>query len=109
MLIGSMARRMLGIKDHRVVKVVENGNGMTISPELRKRRRLSCARCGTHSRVPDRLHEAPGLGRGGKRQMAAPHGTMCGNDKSRRTWERRLCTREKALIGSLWHKLTTAP
>lgn len=57
MLIRSIARETLGIKDHRVESVAHSEEGITIRLELRRRRRLPCSRCGTRSRVRDRLEE----------------------------------------------------
>ena len=57
MLIESMARRTLEIKDHRVVKVVQEEQGIAIRLDLCRRRRLPCSRCGTRSRMRDRLKE----------------------------------------------------
>ena len=57
MLVESIARRTLGIKDHRVVEAIKSSEGITIRLELRKRRRLPCSRCGTRGRVRDRLRE----------------------------------------------------
>jgi len=57
MLIESIARSTLGIKDHRVAEVVQAEDGMTVCLELRRRRRLPCSRCGTRGRVRDRLKE----------------------------------------------------
>jgi transposase len=55
MLVESIARETLGIKDHRVVEVRQDEEGIAIHLDLRKRRRLPCSRCGTRSRVRDRL------------------------------------------------------
>ena len=57
MLIESIARRTLGIKDHRVDKVAYGTEGIEIRLEPRKRRRLPCGTCGTRCRVRDRLAE----------------------------------------------------
>ena len=57
MLMKSIARRTLGIKDHRVTEVTDGTDGLTIRLDIRRGRRLRCGRCGTRSRVRDRLKE----------------------------------------------------
>lgn len=55
MLIESIVRSTLGIKQHVVKSVQQNEEGLEIDLELRKRRRLPCGVCGTLGRVRDRL------------------------------------------------------
>ena len=57
MLVESIARETLGIKDHRVVQVAQEEDSIAIHLDLRRRRRLPCSRCGTRGRVRDRLKE----------------------------------------------------
>lgn len=57
MLVESIARRTLGIKDHRVVKVAEDEDGISIHLDRCRRRRLPCSRYGRRSPVRDRLAE----------------------------------------------------
>lgn len=55
MLIESMVKKTLGIKSHVVKSVMENGEGLAISLDVHKRRRLPCSTCGKLGRVRDRL------------------------------------------------------
>ena len=55
MLVESMVRTTLGIKDHVVKKAEQNDDGLRIVLEVRRRRRLPCGTCGTRGRVRDRL------------------------------------------------------
>lgn len=55
MLVKSIVRKTLGIKNHVVKKVEHDEEGFTIYLDLYKRRRLPCSRCGTLGRVRDRL------------------------------------------------------
>jgi len=55
MLIESIVRFTLGIKDHRVVSVKFEGNELRISLDARKRRKLPCGLCGRRSYVKDKL------------------------------------------------------
>jgi len=55
MLVESIARKTLGVKNHVVQKVVEEEAGLMIHLDLRKRRKLPCGTCKTPGRVRDRL------------------------------------------------------
>lgn len=55
MLVESIVRRTLGIKSHVVKRVAQDGDGLTVSLDVRKRRRLPCSACGRLGRVRDRL------------------------------------------------------
>jgi transposase len=55
MLVESIVRTTLGIKNHVVKNVEQDKDGMRILLELRRRRRLPCGTCGTRGRVRDRL------------------------------------------------------
>lgn len=57
MLIESLVRKTLGVKDHRVVSVKGNEAGLQIDLETRKRRKLCCSKCGRRSPRYDRLNE----------------------------------------------------
>jgi transposase len=54
-LVKSIVRKTLGIKDHVVRKVAQDEQGITVYLDLRRRRRLPCGTCGRRSRVRDRL------------------------------------------------------
>jgi transposase len=56
-LVESIVRETLALKDHRVVKVAGNRWDMRIHLERRRRRRLPCSGCGGRARVRDRLPE----------------------------------------------------
>lgn len=55
MLIESMVSKTLGIKSHMVKTVRLDGEGLAISLDVRKRRRLPCSTCGHLGRLRDRL------------------------------------------------------
>lgn len=55
MLVESMVRKTLGVKSHVVKRVGEEGGGLLVWLDVRKQRLLPCSRCGTPSRVRDRL------------------------------------------------------
>lgn len=55
MLVSSLVRKTLGVKNHVVKKVVESDEGIRVELDLRRRRRLPCGTCGTLGRVRDRL------------------------------------------------------
>jgi len=55
MLVKSIARKTLGIKDHVIKKVVEEDESLMIHLDLRRRRKLPCSTCKTPGRVRDRL------------------------------------------------------
>jgi transposase len=57
MLIESIVRKTLGLKDHRVVGVVDGAEGLSVKLAARKRRRLPCSGCGQRHPVRDRLVE----------------------------------------------------
>jgi len=46
-LVKSIVRKTLGIKNHVVKKVEQDEEGVTIYLDVYKRRRLACGRCGT--------------------------------------------------------------
>lgn len=55
MLVESIVRKTLGIKSHVVKTVTQDGDGLTVCLDVRKRRRLPCSACGRPGRVRDRL------------------------------------------------------
>ena len=55
MLLSSIARETLGLKDHRVARIDHHGSWLTINLEAYRRRRLPCSGCGQRRRVRDRL------------------------------------------------------
>lgn len=55
MLVESIVRKTLGLKDHRVVGVEEASGGLVAHLELKGRRRLPCSGCRRRGRVRDRL------------------------------------------------------
>lgn len=55
MLIESMIRKTLGIKCHMVKKVEHTSEGIMITLELHRRRRLPCSTCGSLGKVRDRI------------------------------------------------------
>jgi transposase len=57
MLVESLARKTLGVKDHRVVKVTEEEGALVIRLDRRKGRNLPCSVCGVRAKVRDRLPE----------------------------------------------------
>lgn len=57
MLIESIVRKTLGIKNHVVKRVMQDEEGLVVELELRKRRRLPCSVCGQVCHVRDRLNK----------------------------------------------------
>ena len=57
MLVESIVRFTLGIKDHRVVSVKFSHNQLRIELNAKKRRKLPCSICGKRLRPKDRLKE----------------------------------------------------
>ncbi len=57
MLVKSIARKTLGIKNHVIEKVVEEDDSLMIYVNLRKRHKLPCGTCKTPGRVRDRLKQ----------------------------------------------------
>ena len=57
MLVESIVRKTLGLKDHRVTGVVEGEEGLGVELALRRKRRLPCSGCGSRQPVRDRLQE----------------------------------------------------
>lgn len=57
MLVESLARKTLGVKDHRVVKVAQEEGGLVVRLDRRKGRHLPCSICGVRAKVRDRLPE----------------------------------------------------
>lgn len=57
MLVESIVRKTLGLKDHRVVGVKEIAAELEVELALRRGRRVPCSRCGHRSVVRDRLAE----------------------------------------------------
>jgi transposase len=55
MLLKSIVRRTLGVKDHVVRQVISTTQGIEIHLDRHRRRRLPCGVCGTRGRVRDRL------------------------------------------------------
>jgi len=56
-LIKSLVRETLGVKDHKVMKVSGDISGLTIFMERKKRRKLTCSCCGGRSWIYDTLKE----------------------------------------------------
>jgi transposase len=54
-LLVSILRKTLGLKDHRVVRVEGDVEGLAVTLERIARRRLACSGCGKRARVRDRL------------------------------------------------------
>ena len=57
MLVKTIVRKTLGIKNHVVTRVEWADDGIRIHLDVRGRRRLPCVRCGTLGRLRDRLKE----------------------------------------------------
>lgn len=57
MLVESIVRFTLGIKDHRVVSVKLIGNELKIDLDAKRRRKLPCSICGKRARPRDKLKE----------------------------------------------------
>lgn len=57
MLIKSLVRKTLGVKDHRVVSVRVSEGGLDILLDRKRLRKLPCSVCGARSRGYDRLKE----------------------------------------------------
>ena len=57
MLIESVVRKTLGVKDHRVVSVRPGESGLDIFFERKPLRKLPCSQCGGRSWTYDRLKE----------------------------------------------------
>lgn len=57
MLIEKIVKSTLGIKDHRVVRVVWRKEGIGIFLDVIGKRRRECSRCGRRGKVRDRLKE----------------------------------------------------
>lgn len=55
MLLQSIARRTLGLKDHRVIRINDDLSWLTIYLEACRRRQLPCQGCGRRAKVRDRL------------------------------------------------------
>lgn len=55
MLIESIVRKTLGVKDHWVVGVVGDLDGLVIKLDKKRRRKLPCSCCGGRAKVYDRL------------------------------------------------------
>ena len=57
MLVKTILRRTLGIKNHVVTRVEWTHEGIRVHLDVRRRRRLPCVSCGTLGRLRDRLKE----------------------------------------------------
>lgn len=57
MSVASLVRRTLGLKNHRVVKVVDDHGRVVVWLDRIRRRHLPCSVCGTFDPVKDRLPE----------------------------------------------------
>lgn len=55
MLVESLIRKTLGIKSHVIKTIEETDEGLMVTLDLYRRRRLPCSRCGTPGKVRDRL------------------------------------------------------
>jgi transposase len=56
-LIKSLVRTTLGVKDHKVMDVVGDNSSLTINLERKRLRKLTCSCCGGRARVYDTLSE----------------------------------------------------
>lgn len=61
MLISSIVRLTLGIKDHRVVSTILGNNELEIHLDAKRGRRLPCAVCGRPCRAKDKIRCATSL------------------------------------------------
>ena len=57
MLVENLVKSTLGIKDHRVVRVIQDNSGLRVQIDVIKQRHLVCSKCNTRQRVRDRLKE----------------------------------------------------
>lgn len=57
MSVASLVRRTLGLKHHKVTKVIDSGGRVVVYLDWIKRRWLPCSVCGTFEKVRDRLPE----------------------------------------------------
>ena len=57
MLIESLARKTLGVKDHRIVSVKKDENGFTILIDRKKKRNLTCSSCEERAKIYDTQEE----------------------------------------------------
>ena len=57
MLISSLVRKTLGVKDHRVLSVEGDLSGLILRMDRRRLRKLPCSECGERSWVYDTLQE----------------------------------------------------
>ncbi|MGD8501281.1 MAG: ISL3 family transposase [Phycisphaerales bacterium] len=57
MLVESLVRTTLGVKDHKVISVVGDTLGLIVRLERKRRRKLTCSCCGDRARVYDTLAE----------------------------------------------------
>lgn len=57
MSIASLVRRTLGLKHHKVIKVIDSGGRVVVHLDRIKRRCLPCSVCGTYEKIRDRLPE----------------------------------------------------
>jgi len=57
MLVESIVRSTLGIKDHRVLSVKLTGSELRIDLDAKRRRKLPCSICGKRARPKDKLKE----------------------------------------------------
>jgi len=53
--VASLVRKTLGLKRHRVVRVVEEAGHVVVDLDVVRRRHLPCSGCGTFGKVRDRL------------------------------------------------------
>ena len=55
MRLVSMIRKALKVKDHRIVKVERESEGLIVQIEVKKRRHLPCSHCGSRAPIRSRL------------------------------------------------------
>ena len=81
MLITSLVRKTLGVKDHRIKSVEESPEGVVVRLVRRRNRKLPCsicnARCWTHSRLRERVWRHVPLWGIAVRIVYTPHRIRC--------------------------------
>lgn len=83
MLLSSLIRKTLGVKDHRVQSVEESSEGLIVRLVRKRNRKLPCsicnARCWTHSRLHERVWRHVPLWGIQVRLCYTPHRVRCKN------------------------------
>ena len=57
MLVENLVKSTLGIKDHRVLRVIQDQSGLQVQIDIIKQRHLVCSKCNTRQQIRDRLKE----------------------------------------------------